>query len=104
MTSVVRVQVSRWAFLTYVVYEESFHALPDHWMTQTPAQQQETRLAGAGYRSVPREYVDPPSAWNPTVGLFFGGYALAALTIWGWFLGDLIQSLFHLKSIVLVLK
>ena len=73
-------------------------------MTQTPAQQQETRLAGAGYRSVPREYVDPPSAWNPTVGLFFGGYALAALTIWGWFLGDLIQSLFHLKSIVLVLK
>jgi beta-carotene hydroxylase len=56
-------------------------------MTQTPAQQQVTRLTGAGYRSVPREYVDPPSAWNPTVGLFFGGYALAALTIWGWFLG-----------------
>jgi hypothetical protein len=49
-------------------------------MTQTPAQQQENRLAGAGYRSVPREFVDPPSAWNPTVGLFFGGYALAALT------------------------
>ena len=38
-----------------------------------------------GYRSVPREFVDPPAFWNPTVGLFLGGYALAALTIWGWF-------------------
>ena len=38
-----------------------------------------------GYRSVPREFVDPPSFWNPTVGLFLGGYALAVLTIWGWF-------------------
>jgi beta-carotene hydroxylase len=36
---------------------------------------------------VPKEFVDPPSAWNPTVALFFGGYALAALSIWGWFVG-----------------
>ena len=40
-----------------------------------------------GFRSVPREFVDPPAALNPTVGLFLGGYALAALTIWGWFVG-----------------
>ena len=33
--------------------------------------------------SVPREYLDPPAAWNPTVGLFLAGYGLAALTIWG---------------------
>lgn len=39
--------------------------------------------------SVPREFLDPPDAWNPTVGLFLGGYLLAALTIWGWFRGDL---------------
>ncbi len=84
MTSVVRVQVSRWAFLNYGVVGGIFDALPADRMTQTPAQQQENRLAGAGYRSVPREFVDPPSAWNPTVGLFFGGYALAALTVWGW--------------------
>ena len=38
-------------------------------------------------RSVPKEFLDPPAAWNPTVGLFLGGYALAALTIWGWFVG-----------------
>ena len=31
--------------------------------------------------------MDPPAALNPTVGLFLGGYALAALTIWGWFVG-----------------
>ena len=36
---------------------------------------------------MPREFVDPPEALNPTVGLFLGGYALAALTIWGWFAG-----------------
>ncbi len=38
-------------------------------------------------RSVPREFLDAPSPWNPTVGLFLGGYALAGLTIWGWFVG-----------------
>jgi len=36
-------------------------------------------------RSVPKEFLDPPAAWNPTVGLFVGGYALAGLSIWGWF-------------------
>ena len=38
-------------------------------------------------RSVPKEFLDPPAAWNPTVGLFVGGYALAGLTIWGCFVG-----------------
>ncbi|WP_399214072.1 beta-carotene hydroxylase [Synechococcus sp. RedBA-s] len=41
--------------------------------------------SGASIRSVPKEFLDPPAAWNPTVGLFLGGYGLAALTIWGWF-------------------
>ena len=38
-------------------------------------------------RSVPRHLNDPPSPLNPTVGLFLGGYVLAGLTIWGWFIG-----------------
>ncbi|NBP99619.1 MAG: beta-carotene hydroxylase, partial [Synechococcaceae bacterium WB6_3A_227] len=41
----------------------------------------------AALRSVPRDLVGLPPAWNPTVGLFIGGYLLAALTIWGWFVG-----------------
>ena len=49
-------------------------------MTQTSAPVRQPRLA-----SVPREFLDPPSAWNPTVGLFLGGYALAVLTGFGWF-------------------
>ena len=40
------------------------------------------------YQSVPREFLDPPNAWNPTVGLFLAGYGLAALAIWGWFVGQ----------------
>ena len=50
-----------------------------------------TATAGAAptrYQSVPREFLDPPNAWNPTVGLFLAGYGLAALTIWGWFVGQ----------------
>ncbi|QBE67982.1 Beta-carotene hydroxylase [Synechococcus sp. WH 8101] len=43
--------------------------------------------AVAPRRSVPREFLDPPGAWNPTVALFLGGYGLAALTVWGWFVG-----------------
>ncbi|MFM7435679.1 MAG: beta-carotene hydroxylase [Vulcanococcus sp.] len=39
----------------------------------------------ASVSAVPRQYLDPPDAWNPTVGLFLGGYGLAALTIVGWF-------------------
>ena len=36
-------------------------------------------------RTVPKEFLDPPPALNPTVALFLGGYGLAGLTIWGWF-------------------
>jgi len=39
----------------------------------------------ASVSAVPREYLDPPAAWNPTVVLFLGGYGLAAITIAGWF-------------------
>ena len=39
-------------------------------------------------RSVPRRFVAPPAPWNPTVGLFFSGYLLAAITVWGWFVGQ----------------
>ncbi len=38
--------------------------------------------------SVPRQFVEPPPPLNPTVGLFLGGYVLAGLTIWGWFVGQ----------------
>jgi beta-carotene hydroxylase len=41
----------------------------------------------AALRSVPRHLVEPPAPLNPTIGLFLGGYCLAALTIWGWFVG-----------------
>ncbi len=34
-----------------------------------------------------REYLDPPSPLNPTVGLFICGYLLAALSIWEWYQG-----------------
>ncbi|HRD41720.1 MAG TPA: fatty acid desaturase [Prochlorococcaceae cyanobacterium AMR_MDS_5431] len=37
--------------------------------------------------SVPREFLDSPNNFNPTVVLFCGGYLLAVLTIWGWFMG-----------------
>ena len=41
----------------------------------------------AALRSVPRAFVEPPAALNPTLGLFLGGYLLAGLAIWGWFVG-----------------
>jgi len=41
----------------------------------------------AALRSVPRHLVEPPAPLNPTIALFLGGYGLAALTIWGWFVG-----------------
>ena len=34
-----------------------------------------------------KNYVDPPNFWNPTLGLFFGGYFLAFLSIWQWYRG-----------------
>ena len=85
MALVVGVQVPRWAFLSLPWVGIVTDLLPDLRMHQSTAQQQQPRPVGVGYRSVPREFVDPPACWNPTVGLFLGGYALAALTIWGWF-------------------
>ena len=38
----------------------------------------------APVQSVPKRYLDPPAAWNPTVALFLGGYLLAGLTSYGW--------------------
>ncbi len=35
-----------------------------------------------------QRYLDPPGNLNPTVGLFIGGYCLAALTIWQWYQGS----------------
>ncbi len=35
-----------------------------------------------------QKYLDPPNKWNPTVGLFIGGYALAGMTIWQWNQGN----------------
>ena len=60
-------------------------------MTATPVRTSKTAAAVAerpALSSVPRHFVEPPAALNPTVGLFLGGYALAALTIWGWFVGQ----------------
>ena len=54
-------------------------------MTQAPASAQQPRLAMESLRSVLSGFIDPPDAWNPTVGLFIGGYVLAGVTIWGWF-------------------
>ena len=51
-----------------------------------PPDPEAARLS-ASVRSVPKQFLDPPAAWNPTVGLFLAGYGLAALTIWGWFVG-----------------
>ena len=89
MALVVGVQVPRWAFISLPWFGILTDLLPDLRMHQSTAQQQQPRPVGVGYRSVPREFVDPPAVWNPTVGLFFGGYALAALTIWGWFVAAL---------------
>ena len=62
---------------------------PDLRMTQSSALHQQPHPVSAGYRSVPRKFVDQPAAWNPTVAVFLGGYLLAAFTIWGWFFGAL---------------
>ncbi len=35
-----------------------------------------------------QNYLDPPNAWNPTVGLFITGYLLATLSIWQWYQGN----------------
>ena len=52
--------------------------------------------------SVPKEYLDPPSSLNPTLGLFLGGYGLAALTIYQWCYGDWpLQALVALSFLAL---
>ena len=56
-------------------------------MTQAPESAQQPRLAMESLRSVLSGFIDPPDAWNPTVGLFIAGYVLAGVTIWGWFVG-----------------
>ena len=85
MTQVVGVQVPRWAFTSLICGGTFSEALPDLGTIQSCEQQQQLTPVQTRYRSVPREFVDPPEALNPTVGLFLGGYALALLTIWGWF-------------------
>ncbi len=61
-------------------------------MTQALALPPEQHAASASTapvrQSVPKMYLDPPEPWNPTVGLFLAGYALAGLCIWGWFVGN----------------
>ncbi|WP_320677532.1 beta-carotene hydroxylase [Prochlorococcus sp. MIT 1300] len=47
-----------------------------------------TSKSFADWQKILKQYKDPPNAWNPTVGLFFGGYCLAALTIWEWYQGN----------------
>ena len=72
-------------------------------MTATPVRTSQTASAEAerpALSSVPRHFVEPPAALNPTVGLFLGGYALAALTIWGWFVGQWPLPLLVLMSLI----
>ena len=52
-------------------------------LTPSPAAAPSRRIAPV--QSLPKRYLDRPSPWNPTVVLFLGGYFLAALTIYGWF-------------------
>ncbi len=42
----------------------------------------------ADWQKAIQAYLDPPEAWNLTVGLFIGGYCLAALSIWQWYQGN----------------
>ncbi|MFZ9973043.1 MAG: fatty acid desaturase, partial [Vulcanococcus sp.] len=53
-----------------------------------PEMEGSQRELRASVSAVPREFLDPPAAWNPTVGLFLGGYVLAAITIAGWFVWE----------------
>ena len=58
-------------------------AIPDPFEAKERVQPTSSQLSAP-----PQEYLDLPSAWNPTVGLFLGGYAMAGLTIWQWCYGD----------------
>ena len=44
-------------------------------------------LSTAEWQKVIQQYLDPPNGWNLTVGLFLGGYVLAAISIWQWYQG-----------------
>ena len=44
-----------------------------------PVEAEASSKSASQQLTVPKEYLDPPSPWNPTVGLFLGGYGLAAL-------------------------
>ncbi len=44
--------------------------------------------SSADWQKVIQKYLDPPNHLNPTVGLFFSGYILAALSIWEWYQGN----------------
>ncbi len=61
-------------------------------MTQTlktpnPKTVSKKLLSTADWQKVIQQYLGPPKRWNLTVGLFLGGYALAALSIWQWYQG-----------------
>ena len=65
-------------------------------LVQPPEMKETPREMRASVSAVPREFLDPPAAWNPTVGLFLGGYVLAGITIAGWFVWGL--SLIHISE------
>ena len=66
MTQVVGVQVPRWAFTSLICGGTFSEALPDLGTIQSCEQQQQLTPVQTRYRSVPREFVDPPKALNPT--------------------------------------
>ncbi len=54
---------------------------------KAPSERTNQLQAMSYWKKVLQKYLDPPNAWNPTVGLFLGGYALAFLAIWEWYQG-----------------
>lgn len=56
-------------------------------MRDRPASSASSPVKSRYFGPALRAFIDPPAAWNPTVALFLGGYGLAGLTIWGWFIG-----------------
>ncbi len=56
--------------------------------TPNPSEVSHKLLSTAHWQKVIQQYLDPPNQWNLTVGLFLGGYFLAALSIWQWYQGS----------------